>query len=177
MHFLTVIWQLKTRYGKTMPFVLAVVAKSCNLRGDLPCWVFFYSSIFRSNTVILYNDCNGPNSCANVWSPRRMSFELSTSVLNKDLRRRYMLFLPTIPSKHSKVFTWQISQWSGYISRTKLWIFFNAGSNIALLGFYSLQKRDSPWRMRDFFHSYDLAHHEICIPKVSYPNFLRKLLP
>lgn len=120
MHFLTVIWQLKTRHRKIMPFVLAVVAKSCNLRCVLPCWMFFNSSILSSNTVILHptvmDQTVVPMCEVCVGGPLNSAPVYWTRISDVDTN---MLFLPTIPSKHSKVFTWQISQCSGCISCTR----------------------------------------------------------
>lgn len=153
MHFLTVIWQLKIRYRKTMPFVLAVVAKNCNLKGDLPHWMSSHSPILSSNTAILHTTvmdqmvvpvCEVHTGCLLNSAPvylTRIS-EVDTEIL----------FLPTIPSKHLKVFTWQISQCSRCISCMRTINFLQC--RLQHSTFYGLQKRDSPWRMRDFFHSW-----------------------
>lgn len=114
MHFLTVILQLKTRYRKIMPFVLAVVAKSCSLRGDLPCWMLFYFSTLSSNTVILHKmvmDQTIVPACeVHVGCPLNSAPE-------------YWRYRHTLSAQHIfqtlKIFTWQISQCSGCISCTR----------------------------------------------------------
>lgn len=107
MHFLTVMWQLKTRYRKTMSFVLAVVAKSCSLRGDLPCWMSFYSSILSSNTAILHMTVIDQTIVCeiHVGCPLNSAPVDRTRISDVDTD---IFFLPTIPSEHSKVCTWQI---------------------------------------------------------------------
>ena len=160
-----------------MPFVLATVAKSCNLRCNYLCWVFVCSSILTFSTVNLHTTIMEqtpvPTYAAQVWCPVSWAPVYWTRISKMQIQT---YSFPTIPSKHSKVFTLQISQRCGCISSTRTMIFLNVGSSIALLSFYSLQKRPYPWRTRDLFHSCDLAHHEICISMVSHLNFLRMLL-
>lgn len=121
MHLIrNVIWQLKTIYRKTMPFVLAMVAKSCYLRGDYQCWMLFWSSILSSNTVNLRMTIMDqrvvPMCEAQAWCPVSSApvFWASISDVDTDI-----FFFPAIPSKHSKVFSLQISRRCGCISCTR----------------------------------------------------------
>lgn len=177
MHLIrNVIWQLKTIYRKTMPFVLAMVAKRCYLRGGYQCWMLFWPSILSSNTVNLHMTIMDqrvvPMCEAQVWCPVSSAPVCWASISDVDTD---IFFFPAIPSTQ-KYFPCKLADAVGAFHVQELWIFFNEGSDIVLLSFHSLQKRPSLWRMRDSFNCHDSAHHEIYIPMVSCLNFLRILL-
>lgn len=120
MHLLTVIWQLKTDMERQHHLSLQWLQKTRILRGDIPCWMLFNSSILSSNTVILYMTVTDqrvvPTCEVHVGCPLDSAPVYWTRISDADID---IYFLPTIPSKHSNVFMWQISQRSGCISCTR----------------------------------------------------------
>lgn len=174
MHFLTVIWQLKTRYRKTMSFVLAVIAKNCNLKDHLPHWMSSHCPIVISKTVILHitvmEQMVVPVCEVHTGCPLNSAPVYWTRISDVDTE---ILFLSTMPSKHLNYLHGKLVHAVGAFPVQELSIFFNAGSSIAL---FMVFKREILLEEWGIFFIADLAHNEICIPKVSCPNFLRKLL-
>lgn len=170
------IWQLKTRYRKIMPLVLAIVAESCSLRSNYQCWRFLCSSKLGSNTANVHmsimEQALVPMYEAQVWCPVSLAPVYWTRVSKI---QTYSFSPPSLPNTQ-KYLHCKLASIVGAFNLQEVWVFFNASSSIALFSFYNLQKRPSPWRMRDLFHSCHLAHHEIYIPMVSCLNFLRILL-